>query len=374
MIMPAYGSGSLADVLPSALAALGVPGERDVLDLRLDGVRRIAVLLIDGLGHGLLPLAAPSSPALAELARTGRRLTAGFPSTTPTSLVTLSTGAPPGSHGVLGFFLNIPGTDRVLNHIEWHGDPDPLAWQPLETRFARAAASGVTTTVVSLPQYAGSGLTRAAWRGAAYVGAPSNDGTVDEMIGALVAAPRTLVYGYHPWVDACGHVFGVGSPEWHDSVTEIDRLLARLVERLPPDAALLVTADHGQLDVPREHRFDMDTTPGMRDGVRVVAGEPRVRYLHTVPGARDDVIAVWRELLGDAAWVADRDEAVAAGWFGRVEPALAERIGDVVVACRDDYAVLASLSESPRISALRAYHGSFTEIEMAIPLLIATHG
>jgi len=101
-----------------------------------------------------------------------------------------------------------------------------------------------------------------------------------------------------------------------------------------------------------------------------VAGEPRVRYLHTDPGARDDVVATWRALLGEAAWVTTRDEAVAAGWFGPVPEAHLQRVGDVVVACRDTHVVLATKTDRAIVAGLVAYHGSATAAEMMIPLLL----
>ena len=122
--------------------------------------------------------------------------------------------------------------------------------------------------------------------------------------------------------------------------------------------------------MPAEHRFDLDADPRLRAGVEVVAGEPRVRYLHTVPGARDDVVAAWRAVLGPAAWVATREEAVAAGWFGPVPAAHLSRIGDVVVACHDAYAVLATRTEPDTVARLVAFHGSYTAAEMRIPLLV----
>jgi len=377
-VRPEYGAASLADVLPSALATLGVPGAADPLGLadQLTGVRRIAVLLIDGLGWHQLPAAGRHAPTLAALhgAATARRLTTGFPSTTPTSLVSLGTGVPPGTHGVLGFRVAVPGAGRVLNHTEWRDDPDPSRWQPVPTQLERAAAAGVAVTVVSRPEFAGSGLTRAAYRGGAYRGAVAVDSLAEEMLAALDAgAGPTLVSGYHPDLDRHGHVSGVDSPPWRVAAAELDRLLSRLVNGLAADAALLVTADHGQLNVPEGDRFDLDTDVRLRAGVRVVAGEPRVRYLHTLPGARDDVIATWRALLGMAAWVTSRAEAVAAGWFGPVPEEHLERIGDVVVACHGTYVVTASVTD-PRGSLLVGYHGSYTEAEMAVPLLIARGG
>ncbi len=146
--------------------------------------------------------------------------------------------------------------------------------------------------------------------------------------------------------------------------------MTKLADGLPTDGALLVTADHGQLNVPADHRFDLDTDLRLRAGVRVVAGEPRVRYLHVHPGARDDVVAAWRSILGDAAWVVPREEAVADGWFGPVPEAHLHRVGDVVAACRGRYAVLATKTDNPIEGSLVAYHGSSTAAEMMIPLLL----
>ncbi|TWH65685.1 type I phosphodiesterase/nucleotide pyrophosphatase [Micromonospora olivasterospora] len=373
-VAPRYGGGSLADVLPSALAVLGVPGAADPLGLApaLAGVRRVALLLVDGLGWYQIPTAAPYAPTLAGLAATvGRPLTSGFPSTTPTSLVTLGTGVAPGAHGVLGFKVRVPGTDRVLTHIDWAGDPDPLRWQPVPTQLERARAAGVAVTVVSRPEYGGSGLTVAANRGGAYRGAADVDALAATMLATLAAGDGpTLVSGYHPDLDRHGHLSGLDSEPWRLAATAVDGLLARLVDGLPPDAALLVTADHGQLDVPWADRIDFDADPRLRAGVRVLAGEPRVRYLHVAPGAAGDVVAAWSAVLGDAARVLHRDEAVATGWFGPVPEEHLRRVGDVVVVCRGTSAVVATRSETPIESRLVAYHGADTAAEMTIPLLV----
>ena len=124
------------------------------------------------------------------------------------------------------------------------------------------------------------------------------------------------------------------------------------------------------LDVPEDTRLDLDAEPALADGVRVLAGEPRARYVHAEPGAEDDVLAAWREVLGDRAWVASRDEAVAAGLFGPVDDGVAARIGDVVAIARGSWALVTPERE-PGPSRLAAYHGSLTATELAIPLLVA---
>jgi hypothetical protein len=373
LVRPRYGEASLADVLPSVLSCLGVPGAKDSLGLEyvLNDIRTVVVLLVDGLGHELLPVARRSAPTLAALAVGAPVLTAGFPTTTPTSLTTFGTGAPPGSHGVVGFFLRIPGTDRILNHIRWHDDPDPLRWQPLATQFDRARAGGVTPYVVSRPEYDGSGLTRAAFRGSRYVPAPDNETLAERIVDlARQQRGRTLIYGYDPTVDSCGHVYGVGSAQWHHAIADVDHLVTILLERLPRGAALVVTADHGQLNVPEVSRFDIDADARLRVGVDLVAGEARVRYLHVAPGAQDDVIATWREVLDTAAIVVTREQAVAEGWFGPIPEEHLQRLGDVVVMCTGDHVVLASGSDPPSVATLVAFHGSATPVEMHIPLLV----
>lgn len=381
VVRPAYGYGSLADLLPSVLSVLDAGGRLPVDDpLGLAAVipprvRRIAVLLVDGLGYHLLPIAAPVAPVLGQALAGGlgtlRPLTAGFPSTTPTSLVTLGTGAEPGRHGLLGFTVKVPGSSRVLNHIEWGDDPSPSWWQPLPTRFQTATAAGITVRVVSRSEFAGSGLTVSAYQGGDYRAANNPDRLAERMLAELAGGePPVLVYGYHPELDFTGHRYGVDSARWRSAAAVVDRLVDRLVAGLPPDAALVVTADHGQLDVPAEVRFDADADRRLAAGVRVVAGEPRVRYLHTVPGAEPDVLAAWREVLGEAAWVATRQEAVAEGWFGPVPEEHLDRVGDVVVVCRDRFVVLASASEPERVRRLVAFHGSWTAAEMLVPLLV----
>lgn len=368
-------AGSICDVLPAAAALLGAPGAIDKLGLadEIGDVDRVAVVLIDGMGWHLLPELAHDAPLLAAVlsGSIGRlhRLVCTFPSTTPTSLVSLGTGAQPGEHGILGFTVNVPGTDRVLTHITWRDDPPHRQWQPLPTWFERLARAGFDARAV-LPQwFLGSGLTDAAYGGARLVPTNAADDNAELVTNELYAGPG-LVYGYTAELDTAAHVFGIGSPEWHDAAARVDVLLSRLLEALPPTAALLVTADHGGLNVPPNARIDLDADPSLGAGLRVVAGEPRVRYLHTQPGALSDVLATWTELLDGRAEVRTREEAVASGVFGPVDPRHLDRIGDVVVTCTGDAAVLATGHEPPETAHLIGFHGAATAAELDIPLIV----
>lgn len=368
-------AGSICDVLPAAAALLGVPGAADGLGLAaaLGHLDRVMVVLVDGMGWHLLPELAGSAPLLAGVLAGGSgtltRLACTFPSTTPTSLVSLGTGARPGEHGILGFTLNVPGTDRVLVHIRWRDDPPHATWQPLPTWFQRLQRAGIGARAVLPAAFLGGGLTEAAYRGARFVPVQPDADYAGQLIGEL-RAEAGLVYGYTADLDTAAHVFGIGSPGWHEAAGRVDALLTRLLEALLPGAGLLVTADHGGLNVAPHSRLDLDTDPRLGQGVRVVAGEPRVRYLHTEPGAAADVRAAWTDVLGGRADVYSREQAVATGLFGPVDPRHLARIGDVVVASTGDTAVLATGHEPPETAGLIGFHGAATPAEMAIPLIV----
>jgi hypothetical protein len=366
--------GSICDVLPAVAALLGAGDTIDTVKLsdRIGEVRRVAVVLVDGMGTHLLPQLAADAPLLASVlaGEVGwlDELTCTFPSTTPTNLVSLSTGVSPGEHGILGFTVKLPGSDRVLNHLAWRDDPPPDRWQPVPTWFERLAQAGVRARALLPAAFLGGGLTEAAYRGAEFLPTAPGRGYGQRLADELAGAPG-LVYGYSAALDTAAHVFGIGSPEWHTAAGHVDELLTRLVEALPSDAALVVTADHGALNSSATAQVDIGAEPRLAAGVRVVAGDPRVRYLHTEPGAAADVTAAWSELLAGRAEVRSRDDAVGRGWFGPVRADHLPRIGDVVVTCTGDTTVLASGHEPPEVARLIGFHGAATPAETAIPLI-----
>ncbi|MBB3726962.1 alkaline phosphatase family protein [Nonomuraea dietziae] len=375
-MVPAYGGNSLADLPSSLLAALGVPsrdqGARsadsdNLLDLA--PADRVCLFLVDGLGAELLRAHADRAPFLSSA--TARRLTAGFPSTTVTSLCSLGTGLPPGEHGMLGMTLAVPGERHLFNCLRWSlpkGMPpmDPSEWQPAETVYQRAARAGITPSYVGPAAFEGTGLTEAVYRGVRYVPAD----TVEERVAgvkAMLAGPRAHVTVYHGDLDATGHLVGWGSPQWLDQLELVDDMAARLAETLPPGSALYVTADHGMVNA--VEKIDAQATPALSEGVAMFGGEARARHVYTEQGAAPAVLEAWREVLAGKAWVVSRQEAVDSGWFGPdVRREWMGRIGDLVAVPYTDCVILASATH-PIEAAFVGYHGSMTAAEQLVPLL-----
>lgn len=366
LLAPEYGTRSLSDVVPGVAAALGAEPIAEG-GLPLPEASGYVVFLVDGMGEMLLRRHARSAPFLSSLV--GTPGTAGVPSTTATSLTSLGTGLPPGQHGLVGYSARIPETKRMINHLSWDHGIDPLVWQPHEPAFGRLARSGVSVTIVNRREFEGSGLTVAGQRGAAYVGANK----VGERIAGVVAASRrrpSLTYVYDGDLDWTGHLHGVDSAQWREQLSSVDRMAEQMRDALPASVRMLVIADHGMVDSPRERRVEVDDEPHLRDGLLLLAGEARFRHLYCRPGATEDVCAAWRERMGEHASVVTREEAIAAGWFGRVEDRVSPRLGDVMVASLDDTSVM-STSDFPMEHKMVGLHGSLTEDEMRIPLLLA---
>lgn len=355
----------LADVLASCLSALRSEPNR----LALPPVDNALVLLIDGLGADMLKARAGHGRTLAAALTSRSVIEAGFPTTTAAALASLTTGVAPGQHGLVGYSVLDPAHDRVVNQLSgWDDRLDPATWQLAPTLFETAASEGIDAVVIGPDRYHDSGFTRAVLRGARYVGAASMH---DRMLRALVelrSPGRHLVYVYIPELDQAAHGHGSDSAEWIRALETADAVVATLTAGLGPRDGLLVTADHGLVDIPQHGHILLDGP--LLHGVRFIAGEPRCLQLHAEPGTDVDELADrWRAAEGHRAWIATRQEAIEAGWFGEVRPEVLPRIGDVLVAARKAVAYYDGRLANPHGRSMVGQHGSWSPAELRVPLL-----
>lgn len=374
---PAYGSASVADVFTSAAAAMGDDDFANVL--HLPAAKRICVVLVDGLGKSLLKQKGAHAPFLRSVVAADtagehpRTLHAAFPSTTATSLSSLGTGVVPGLHGMLGYDVLDPAQDKVVNLLgNWDDGVDPQQWQPFPTVFEQLQGR-IPTATVSLPKFAHSPMTAAALRGSTFLGATSPQARVELAAQTLAAHPQMLMYLYWGELDKAGHSYGADSPQWEHQLEELDAAMKRLAATVPADTLILLTADHGMVDVPRNARIDYSQFPELVAGVRHTAGEPRMVQLYLEPDStesvRDKLIAAWLERFANKAWVLTRNQAIDAGLFGEVRPEAAGRIGDVLVIARDSIAFYDLRRVRPQAIEVVGQHGSITKAEREVPLL-----
>jgi len=364
-VLPEYGGACLSSVVPALLARddtapAWVPGP-------VAGARQVVLLVLDGLGWDQLTGSRDLAPTLS--AGAGGPITSVAPTTTATALTSITTGMAPARHGVVGYRLRVdldgsPPSGDVLNVLRWRtsrGDArrtlPPVEFQPTRAFGGRAAPA------VTRSEFASTGFTAAHLTGARLVGwsVPS---TLVVEVRKLLAAGETFVYVYYDGLDKVAHEHGLGE-YYTQELMSVDRLVADVLSVLPSDAVLVVTSDHGQVEVgPAVHL----PAAALFDMVELFSGEGRFRWMHVRPGSIDDVVAAAQEAHAGEAWVCTRQQAEANGWFGgELAPHVARRLGDVALVAHAPVAFLDPADTGE--TRLMARHGSLTRAEMYVPLI-----
>ena len=333
---------------------------------------RELLFLIDGFGFDTLSQYADVMPTMSRMFNHGLVQTS-FPSTTATSLATLTTGELPGVHGMLGYTVQVPRSGgRLLNALKWDERVDPENWQPVETLFQRATKVGISVTHIAAKRYENSGFTRAVFRGAEYKGANIVADLVSETKQALQKTP-SFVYLYVNDLDAAGHSDGVGSDKWVAALSAIDQMVSQLMKEVPKGTRIWVTSDHGMINVQEKIIIGQDNP--LLTGVTVIAGEPRARHLYLADDslqAREDVASLWQQYLQDKAFVVTREQAVSSNLFGTdVSPDALDRMGEVIAIARGGL-VLLDPDRADKEGAMVGHHGGDSEIESQVGLLTTT--
>jgi hypothetical protein len=360
----------LADVLQSSLQS--VLGEPNALALPTSS--HAVVLLVDGLGATALRSRAGHARFLASRLAKSDVIEGVFPATTAAAIATLTTGVAPGQHGMVGYSVLDADNDRLVNQLKgWDAMMRPESWQLQRTIFEKAQDAAVPAFAIGTARYANSGLTDAVLRGAEYLSAD----TLDERFAAarrvIESTERAIVYVYVAELDMAAHARGWESDKWLGELEKLDAAVSDFTRALRKGVGVLVTADHGIVDVPLDKHVFYDAVPELIAGVRHVGGEPRCLQLYLEPGlpasAADELAESWRSTEGDRVWVSTKAEAVADGIFGDVDPRALPRIGDVIVAARKLVAYYDSRDITMAGRSMVGQHGSLSDEEMRIPLV-----
>ncbi len=360
-IVPDYGGANVRAIVPALLGpsdwSTGLPSWMPPV---IAEASQVVLLVLDGLGWDQLQERHHVAPTIAGLQ--GGSITTVAPTTTATALSSIATGLTPGEHGLIGYRMMLGG--EVLNVLRWAVDgEDRRRSQPPADIQRYPAFLGEPVPVVSPAELTNSAFTTAHLRGGISVGWRAVSSMPVQVREQLDAGER-FVYAYYGGVDKIAHERGFG-PYYDAELRAADRLVADMLEVLPPGAALLITADHGQVDV-----GDNIIHPS-EDLLRLVSmqsGEGRFRWFHARRDALDELRSAAEEEFGDTGWVHTRDELIDAGWFGpSVSPPVAARLGDVAVVARERVSYHDPDDSGPFRLVCR--HGSMTSAEVNVPLL-----
>lgn len=374
---------NLTHVFPSLAASLGAPLPNA---LQLPKASSAILVLVDGLGLEQLEQYSAHAPFLRRVmqqqAAALTEMSTVYPSTTAAALSSLGTGLGPGEHGLIGYDVYDPDRETVVNQLGgWDERTDPQTWQPAPTLFEQLneqRATGVhqiQPLTVSLAAFESSALTRASLQGTKFVG---QNNLAKRFNQAAFAAqqPGALIYLYANELDKVGHQYGPGSDQWLEVLEEIDALCRRMNRKLPVGTLAAVTGDHGMIEVNAEHRIDYAQHEELIAHVAHTAGEPRMVQLHFDALASDEdrtrTRDAWQRRFGNQAWIATRQQAIDAGWFGPVSERVRNRIGDLIITGFEPIALYDSRRATTQSFAMIGHHGAPTPAEVRVPWLV-TH-
>ena len=359
---PDYSGANVRAIVPTLLAP-NRGADRDWMPAPVRKARQVVVLVLDGLGWEQFVQHREYMPTLATFE--GGPITTVVPSTTATALTSITTGLTPGEHGLVGYRMDLSG--EVLNVLRLateSGDArrkhEPGRVQPF------APFMGEPVPVVTKADFERTGFTEAHLRGGRIVGWRAAS-SLAVTVGQLLRQGEPLIYAYYDGIDKIAHERGFG-PYYEAELRSADDIVEQVRAQLVDDAAVLVTADHGQVDVGTNTR---ELAADVAKLTRKLSGEGRFRWLHARPGASDELLETAIALHGDVAWVMSRQELVDGGWFGSVvSPPVAARYGDVALITKAPISFVDVADSGPYPLVCR--HGSLTSAEMLVPLLAST--
>jgi predicted AlkP superfamily pyrophosphatase or phosphodiesterase len=357
-IVPDYAGACVSNLVPAILESDGrVPSW---LPEGVAAADQVVLLLLDGLGWEQLLARPEVAPTLAGLV--GGPILTVAPSTTATALTSISTGLPPGEHGIIGYRMNMAGS--VLNVLRWSapGRDARVSSPPLETQ-THASFLGHRPAIVTRAEFEQSGFTLAHLDGARFNGYRVTSTLVTE-VNRLLRANEPFVYAYYDGIDKVAHEYGLAD-HYDAELRFVDAMVAEIAASLPAGAALVVTSDHGQVDVGAN---TIELPPEVLRHVELQSGEGRFRWLHARPGRAAELEETAGELYRDVGWVVGLEAVLDEQWFGPVVSEAARgRLGDVALVAREPIAWLAPDDTGP--FQLVSRHGSLTSAEMFVPLL-----
>jgi hypothetical protein len=359
-LRPDWDGASLPGIVPALLDHLhdGAPLPAWMPEV-VSGASSVVLLVLDGLGWTAIEDYGDRLPVLGSM--TGGPATSVVPSTTGAALTSIATGLPPGRHGIVGYRMVVGGS--VLDVLQWRvpeGAPPPP-----DSVTSALSFGGRPVPVVTRAEFARSGFTQASLRGAAFVGWRTNATLTTHLIH-LVESGERLVYGYYDGVDKVAHEYGLEDGFYPAELCATDGMVGALLDALPPEAAVVVTADHGQV-----HFSEWIELGPVAPLVASYSGDARFRYLHARPHQAQTLLKEATATFGEVAWVFSRDQLIDEGWLGPEPPPgdYRTRIGDVALAAKDQVAFVDPTH--PKETRLVAGHGSLTREEMLVPLLAA---
>lgn len=356
------------------------------------------VFLIDSFGWRLLEGVAGAARTVTErtvlssVMPQAMPLTTVFPSTTSSTLISLSTGTSPGRHGIVGYTEYFPAWGTILNTLKftpsWGGPRDlavgkgfkPSDMVDVPTLFR----DGLPTVALTKADFEGSAFTKLLYDGATlqgYVGLSDLAMHLKKVLSLPSRKRPPLVWVYWDLLDAVHHVNGPLEELAVREVTHLFLTLASVASGMPPQAregvTLRITGDHGQIGADASLAVPAHEDPRLLSLLRrPPSGERRAAFLEARIGRKTE-LAAYLQAKETQGWVHfPVDEVIRGGLLGPEphHPELADRLGDFLWLPPPGAALYYRPpgSRGSEEHFLRGAHGGLTPEELLVPLVTLT--
>ena len=390
-IFPKYGGRSLADIPGTVLSLFDIETELAELDEEVIDTEKeyenVVLLLIDGLGVSQVENF--SRGFFQEIKEKGelKEITSTFPSATPATLTTISTGRKPKEHGLLGWEMYYEEIDTNIFTLPFvtvegekpqseGGDPEILfEGEPI---YPELETEGVNCFNIVKDDIKDSEYTELTGKGSEKVPylntadmALQIRKTLEENEG------EKYVYAYTADIDSIAHMRGPKTEDEENQLEMISKTLQRnLVEELDEEVAentlLLITADHGQIKHGEKvDLFQWDKvaeslkTDGEGELITPSGNAGRSVFLHV----KEDKVEELQDFLDEKldARVLKTEEALEQGYFGEGEKAdrFEKRAGELTIISGERKLHWGE----PETLEDTGVHGGLHPEEMEIPLM-----
>ncbi len=383
MIFPDYRGGSIVNLMSSIEQGMGSGFElyspattMPVSELRQS--RNVVLLVIDGLGYNYLTTHGTGSHLQGYLRSS---LTTVGPSTTSAAIPTFLTGVAPQQHGFTGWFTWFRELGNILAILPYqprHGgcnldqaDFSPGMLSGSESIFERIPSG----KHVVVPERIAESKFNASFQDGARIWQFSE---LASFFGTVKAAAtsknkRNYVYAYWPEFDGLAHSYGIASREVEQHFAELDEAFAKFVQSLQgTDSKIIVTADHGFVDIPSSGVVQLDDHPELADSlVLPLCGEKRFSFCYVHPERSERFQHYVGSELSHAAELYRSADLIEQGWYGLgdAHSELESRVGHYTLVMKPGYKIRDRvLGEKPKRHI--GVHGGVTPEEMIVPLVV----
>ena len=324
---------------------------------------KVFVLLVDGMGTSLIKRVLPEDSFLRQnmLAST----TTVFPSTTTAATTSIRNGRAPCENAWLGWAQYLKEVDDIIIPFRSSGYYNNIPYE--EGIFGRYIP--VSSTESDLKE---AGI-------AARILFPSfmEDGCedFDEMCERLAdlsnESEYRYIYAYWDMYDTYMHMYGPSSKICDFYLININSLLEELAANLSEDTILIVTADHGQVDVKRF--YNLCHSPFEKYFARKPALEQRAMALYICRGMEKEFEKSFKEAFEDDYILLSREQVLRSNLFGDRpnHPRLEEFIGDYLAIAKSDMILI--YREQDNMHAC-GQHAGICDEELMVPVVVYRRG